>query len=292
MKIFVTGASGFVGSAVVSELISAGHQVIGLARSEESAKIVRDLGAEVLSGDLEDLDILKQGALEADGVIHTAFIHDYSQYLKAAEVDKNTINAIGETLIGTQKPFVVTTGMLGLPAIDGFVTEESSAENSPRGSELTTLALAEKGVNASVVRLARSVHDKGDKGFVSFVVAQARKNGVSAYPNSGDNQWCAVHRTDAAKAYRLAIEKSTKGAVYNIVGENGIKIKEIAELIGKELNLPVQSVSGDDIVNHFEWLSPFIASDGAATSLKTQEQLGWKPTQIGLLQDIQENYLK
>lgn len=263
-----------------------------MARSEQSAKIVSDLGAEVLLGDLENLEILKQGALQTDGVIHTAFIHDFSQYLKAAKVDENAINAIGETLIGTQKPFLVTMGMLGLPVIDGFVTENSSAENSPRSSEVIALALVEKGVNVSVVRLSRSVHDKGDKGFVAFVISQARKNGVSAYPDSGNNHWCAVHRTDAAKAYRLAIEKPTKGAVYNIVGDTAIKTREIAELIVRELNLPVQSVSGDDIVKHFEWLSPFIASDGAAISLKTQEQLGWKPTQIGLLQNIQENYLK
>lgn len=296
MKIFVTGASGYNGSAIVRELTGAGHQVIGLARSEKSAKVVSDLGTEVLHGNLEDLDILKQGAKNADGVIHAGFYHDFmhsndfSQFARASAIDKSAINAIGEVLMGTKKSFVVTSGTVGLPLINGVVTEESIAQNSPRFSEAAALALAEKGVYASVIRLAPSVHDKGDSGFMPFIINQARKNGVSAYPNEGNNHWTGVHRLDAAKAFRLAVEKGYKGALYNVVGDNGIEIKKIAELIGEQLNLPVKSISGDEVGKHFEWLSHFITMDCPATNLKTQEMLGWKPTHIGLLDDMKQNY--
>ena len=290
MKVFVTGASGFIGSTVVRELISAGHQVTGLARSEKSAKAISDAGAEVLNGDLEDLEILKQGAKNSDGVIHAGFFHDFTQFAKAVEIDKNAINAMGEVLIGTNKPLVVTGGILGLPLIDGNITEESLSSGFPRSSEVSALALVEKGVNASVIRLAPSVHDKGDYGFVPFIIAQARKNGISAYPKDGNNRWTAVHRLDAAKAFRLAVEKPVKGALYNVVGDTGIEVKRIAEVIGEKLNLPVVSLSEEEAANHFEWLSHFIAFDSPATNFKTQEQLGWKPTHIGLLEDIKENY--
>lgn len=290
MKVFVTGASGYVGSAVVRELISAGHQVIGLARSEASAKIISDAGAEVLLGNLEDLEVLKKGATQADGIIHTAFIHDFSQYQKAGEVDRSAINAMGEVIAGTEKPLIVTSGMLALPLIDGFIREESSAENAPRTSEATAMALAKKGVNVSVVRLPPSVHDKGDKGFIPFIISLARKNGFSAYPDNGKNCWSSVHRLDAAKAFRLALEKATKGAIYNVVDDNAIETKKIAELIGERLNLPVQSVSGEAIAAHFDWMARFITFEGAAVGIKTQEQLGWQPTCIGLLEDMQENY--
>lgn len=290
MKTFVTGASGFIGSAVVKELLDAGHQVIGLARSEASAKKISDAGAEVLLGTLEDLDVLQKGASKADGVIHTAFIHDFTQYQKAAETDKAAISAIGETLAGTKKPIVVTGGMLGLPLIDGFITEESSVTNSPRFSEAAALALTAKGIHASVVRLPPSVHDKGDKGFIPFIIAQARKNGVSAYPENGKNHWSAVHRLDAARAFRLAVEKAAKGAIYNVVGDNAIETKTIAGLIGEQLNLPVKSLSGEALVNHFDWMARFISFEGAATGFKTQEALDWKPTHIGLLEDMRQNY--
>lgn len=290
MKVFVTGASGYNGSTIVRELIGAGHQVIGLARSENSAKIVSEAGAEVLSGSLEDLDALKQGALSADGVIHAAFFHDFTQFSKAAEMDKTAINAMGGVLLGTSKPIVVTAGILGLPLIDGIITEESKSQGIPRFSETTALALVEKGVNASVVRLPPSVHDKSDKGFMPFIIEQARKNGVSAYPENGNNRWPAVHRLDAAKAFRLAVEKGIKGTLYNVVGDTGIELKTIATLIGETLNLPVKSVSGDELANHFEWMSSFIASDSPATNFKTQEMLDWKPTQNGLLEDMQQNY--
>ena len=290
MKVFVTGASGFIGSEIVKELLSAGHQVIGLARSEASAKQVSDAGAEVLKGSLEDLEILKQGALQADGVIHTAFFHDFTQFAKATEMDKTAINVMGEALMGTNKPIVVTSGILGLPLINGSITEESLSPAFPRASEATALALAEKGVNASVIRLAPSVHDTGDKGFVPFIIGQALKNGVSAYPAEGNNRWPAVHRQDAARAFRLAVEKGAKGALYNVVGESGIKVKHIAELISEKLNMPLMSLSGEKIDKHFEWMSRFIAFDSPATNIKTKEKLGWKPTHIGLLGDMMQNY--
>ena len=291
MKVFVTGASGFVGSAVIKELISAGHEVIGLARTAESAKKVRDAGAEVLLGGLEDLDILKQGASSADGVIHTAFVHDFTQYQKAGAIDKAAINAMGDALSGTDKPIVITTGMLGLPPIDGIITEESSAEHSPRTSEASALELAAKGVNASSVRLPPSVHDKGDKGFIPFIIQLARKNGVSAYVNEGTNRWSSVHRLDAAKAFRLAVERAVKGSKYNVVSDNGIEFKQIAMLIGEKLNIPVASLSGEAIEKHFDWMGRFAMLDAYATGAKTQSVLGWQPKHIGLLEDIEENYL-
>lgn len=290
MKVFLTGASGYNGTAIIQELIGAGHQVIGLARSENSAKVISDAGGEVLLGGLEDLDILKQGASQADGVIHAAFFHDFTQFAKAAEMDKAAIEAMGEVLLGTDKPIVVTSGIIGLPLVDGNVTEESISPGFPRFSETAALALAEKGVNASVVRLPPSVHDKGDHGFIPFIIAQARKNAVSAYPLAGNNRWPAIHRSDAANAFRLAIEKGNKGALYNVVGDTGIELKTIATLIGETLNLPVVSLSGDELTKHFEWMSHFIVFDSPATSFKTQEDLGWKPTQIGLLENMQQNY--
>ena len=290
MKVFVTGASGFVGSAVVTELIRAGHQVLGLARSEESAQAIRNAGAEVLMGDLEDLSSLKKGASESDGIIHTGFIHDFANFANSNEVEKIAINTMGEVLMGTDKPMVVTAGILGLPHIDGMVTEESMLQIPLRTSEKTALALVEKGVNVSVVRLAPSTHDKGDKGFVPFIINQARTHGVAAYPGDGSNRWPAVHRKDAAKLFRLALEKGVKGALYNAIGDNGIELKKIAKLIGEKLNLPLKSLSEEETKKHFEWMSHFIAFDSPASNFKTQELLDWKPTEIGLLEDMTKNY--
>jgi nucleoside-diphosphate-sugar epimerase len=290
MKVFVTGASGFIGSAVVQELIKAGHEVIGLARSEVSAAAIRKAGAEVLLGGLEDLDVLHQGAAQADGVIHTAFIHNFNEYAKAAEVDKAAIKAMGEALAGTNKPLVVTAGTLGLPLIDGVVTEESRSAGMPRGSEAAAMELAAEGVNASVIRLPPSVHDKGDQGFVPFIIHLAKTKGVSAYPGDGNNHWPAVHRLDTASLFRLALEKGEKGALYNAIGDSGIPVKTIAELIGEKLNLPVAAVTGEEVAKHFEWMSRFIGFDSPATALKTQELLGWKPVQMGLLEDVEGNY--
>ncbi len=289
MKVFVTGASGFVGSAVVQELLGAGHQVTGLARSEESATAIRNAGAEVLLGGLEDLDVLKQGASQAGGVIHTAFIHDFSQYHKAGEVDQTAIRIMAEAVKESGKPIVVTAGLLNLPLINGFITEDSLADDSLRKSETTALALAREGSNISVVRLPPSVHDRGDKGFMPFIISQALKNGVSAYPTEEKN-WSAVHRLDAARVFRLAIEKGAKGAVYNAVDDSSIPLREIATLIGENLNVPVQALSGEDLEKHFDWLNRFLAFEGAATGTRTREDLNWEPAHPGLLEDMKENY--
>ncbi|MBT1705779.1 SDR family oxidoreductase [Chryseosolibacter indicus] len=290
MKVFVTGASGFIGSAVVKTLIEARHQVIGLARNEESANKIKEMGAAVLMGNLENLDSLKEGALLADAIIHTAFIHDFTQYARANEVEKAAIDVMGEALRGTSKPMVVAAGILGLPAIDGITTEESIATNAARSSEGTALKWAQEGINTSIVRLPPSVHDKGDKGFIPFIIQQALRNKISAYPGNGENRWPAVHRLDAAKVFQLAMEKSARGALYNAVGDNGIELKIIAGLIGEKLNLPVGSVSGEELNKHFDWMSRFIAFDCLASSLKTQEQLGWKPMHLDLLEDMRKNY--
>ena len=290
MKVFVTGASGFIGSAIVKELLAAGHEVTGLGRSDESAKAIINAGANVLKGRLEDLDVLRQGASQADGVIHTGFSRDFTEYAKVGEIDNAAINAMGTALEGTNKAIVVTTGILGFQSIDGAITEESSSQYSPRLSEATALALAEKGINASVVRFPPSVHDKGDKGFIPFIIHLSRIKGLSPYPAEGNIRWSSVHRLDAAKAFRLALEKAEKGARYNVIGDNGIEVKSIATVIGEKLNLPIVPLSEEEVEKHFEWISRFITFDSYATGFKTQEQLNWKPTHIGLLDDMRKNY--
>ena len=290
MKVFVTGASGFIGSAIVKELLAAGHEVTGLARSEESAKAISDAGAQVLKGSLYDLDSLKRGASESDGVIHTAFIHDFSQYAKSAEADKAAIEAIGNALAGSDRPFIVTGGILGLEKENGFITENIAAPPFPRASEASAFALADNGVNTSVIRLPPSVHDNGDKGFIPMIINMARNKGASAYIGEGNNRWPAVHRLDAAHLFCLALEKAVKGSRYNATGDQGIPFRELAEVIGKNLNLPLVSVSPDKAADHFGWMAGFIAFDSPATAYKTREQLGWQPTHIGLIDDMQKHY--
>lgn len=295
MKVFVTGASGFIGSAVVKELLAAGHRVTGLARSEESARIISDAGAQVLRGSLTDLDSLRQGALQADGIIHTAFIHDFvldfSQYFKAAEADKAAIEAMGEAIKGTDKPIVVTGGTLGLPQTNGYVTEADTAPaDSPRASESAAMLLAEGGIKASVVRLPPCVHGHSERGFMagfaSVLMAIAKQKGVSAYVGNGSNRWPAVHRLDAAHLFRLALEKAGEGARYNGIGDEGLTIHAIADAIGKKLNLPVASIPQEEAMPHFGWMGGTIVLDVPATSYETQKQLGWEPTHSGLIEDI------
>jgi nucleoside-diphosphate-sugar epimerase len=288
MRIFVTGATGFIGSAVVKELINARHSVIGFARSNEGAKSLIAAGAEVLRGDMEDLDSLRSGAANSDGVIHLAFIHDFSRFKEICEVDKRAIEALGSTLEGSDRPLLVTSG-LALLASGRAATEYDPpvpvSASYPRASEVTALSLLERGVKASVVRLPQ-VHDRAKQGLVSYLINIARQKGVSAYIGEGLNRWAAVHVLDAARLYRLALEKSTAGAKYHAVAEEGVPVRDIAEAIGRGLKLPTMSLFAERAGEHFGALGLFAGLDLVASSALTQKQLDWRPTQTGLLDDL------
>ncbi len=287
MRIFVTGATGFIGSAVVSELKNAGHQVLGLARSDKGAASLRAAGAGVLRGSLEDLDSLRSGAANSDGVIHLAFIHDFLNYAAASETDRRAIQTLGAALAGSGRPLVVTSGTLLLKRQSSLATEKDEAvSNFPRKSEAVGLALASGGVRASVVRLPPSVHGDGDHGFVPHLFAIAREKGVSAYVGDGLNHWPAVHRLDAARLYRLALEKGTAGARYHGVTDEGVVFRDIARVIGRHLNVPVVSKSTEEAADHFGWMSHFAGIDCPASSAETQRELGWRPTHPALIADI------
>lgn len=290
MKVFVTGATGFVGSAVVQELIGAGYEVLGLARSDVAAKSLAAAGAEVCRGTLEDLSSLRSGAAMSDGVIHTAFNHDFSNFADACEKEQLGIEAIGATLAGSNRPFVVTSGT-ALLGSNHIATEEDMldpklADNWPRKSEEHALALLPQRVCVSVVRLPPSVHGDGDHGFVPRLIRIAREKGVSAYVSSGSNRWAAVHRLDAARLFRLAFEKAQPGAILHAVGDEGVPFRDIATVIGKRLNLPVLSKSQEEASDHFGFLGLFAAMDIPASSARTQQQFGWHPTQPGLIADL------
>lgn len=286
MRVFLTGATGFIGSAIVRELIDAGHQVLGLARSDAGAKSLIAAGAQVHRGTLEDLESLRSGAAAADGVIHAAFIHDFNNYAPAAEADRRAIETLGAELAGSDRPLVVTSGTLVLQGPGPLLTEEDKANpNFPRKSE-DALAMLSQGVHVVVVRLPPSVHGDGDHGFVPALINIARKNGVSAYIGDGLNRWPAVHRLDAAHLYRLAIEKGSAGARYHGIGDEGIPVRNIAEVIGKRLSLPVVAKSPEKAAEHFGWLANFFAIDSPASSVQTQKQLGWRPTHPSLITDM------
>lgn len=291
MRVFLTGASGFIGSAIVQELISAGHQVVGLVRSEASAKILTEAGAEPLMGSLDDLDGLKRGAEAADAVIHTAFIHDFSNYAASAQADKQAIETLGAALAGSNRPLIVTGGVLGLtPGHGDLITEDDAAAPMPRASEASAMALTDSGIRTGVIRLAPSVHGPNDHGFVPTLIQVAREKGVSAYIGDGSNRWPAVHRLDAARLYRLAIEKGTVGSRYNGIAEEGIPFREIAEAIGKQLNVPVVSISPDEAAGHFGWIGNFAKFNSPVSNQKTREQLGWEPTHPGLIEDLNAGF--
>ncbi|OOM80509.1 SDR family oxidoreductase [Clostridium sp. BL-8] len=294
MRIFVTGATGFIGSKIVEELLGAGHEVIGLARSDSSAASLTAAGATAHRGSLEDLESLRSGASSADGVIHAAFDHDnfITNFAACCETDRRAIDALGSALAGSNKPLVVTFGTAGIKP--GFLlTEDDKASSSltagPRtASETLTLSLASKGVRASVVRPAPIVYGDGERyGLVTMLIEIARSKGFSAYVGDGSNRWPAVHRLDAAKLYRLALEQAPAGSIFHAVANEGIPFKEIAEAIGRRLNLPVKSISSEESVNHLGGpLGQLIAADIPASNALTQERLGWQPTHFELIQNI------
>jgi nucleoside-diphosphate-sugar epimerase len=287
MKVFVTGASGFVGSAVVQELQQAGHQVLGLARSEASAQALIAAGAEVFQGDLTDLNSLKRGAAAADGIIHLAYNHDFSQYEAAAVTETSAIGAMGSVLAGSDRPLVVTSGFAGF-APGRLATEEEMPAVVVRTSESAALSLVPQGVRAMVVRLAASVHDVNDHGFVPYLIGVARQRGEAAYIGEGLNRWPAVHRLDAAHLFRLALEQGQAGARYHGVGDEGIAFRDLATVIGRHLNVPVVSKSPEEAADYFGWMARFAGLDMAASSALTQQRLGWQPTHLGLLADLEQ----
>ncbi len=290
MRVFVTGATGFIGTAIVQELLNAGHQVLGLARSDASAQKLVDAGAAAHRGDLEDLDSLRRGAESADGVIHAGFIHDFTRFPEVCQVDKIAIETIGNVLAGSGRPFIVTSGTAlvspGKVATEDIISPFNPAW--PRASEQAADAVADLGVRTAAIRLSPSVHGDDDKhGFIPILVNLAREKGVSAYIGEGQNRWNAVHRLDAAHLFRLALENATPGARFHAAAEEAITVKIIAGAIGKQLNLPVVSVAPEAAAEHFGWFAHMAAIDCPASSKWTQEQLNWHPTHSTLLADIE-----
>ncbi|MGZ8649398.1 MAG: SDR family oxidoreductase [Solirubrobacteraceae bacterium] len=288
MRIFVTGASGWIGSAVVPELLAAGHEVLGLARSDTAADAVAALGAEAHRGTLDDVESLRSGAASSDGVVHLGYHHDFSQMTEAAELDRHAIETFGEVLGGTDGPLVVASGVLGLGT--GRATTERDRPDPavhPRvANAQTALSLAGRGVRSSVVRFAPTVHGPGDHGFMATLVDLARRTRVAAYVDDGTNRWPAVHRLDAAALVRLAVESAPAGTVLHAVDEQGIPTREIAAAIGRSLDVPTQSLPATDAQAHFGWIGPFFGMDAAASNTLTRELLGWTPIHPGLLADL------
>jgi nucleoside-diphosphate-sugar epimerase len=288
MRIFVTGAPGFIGSALVPELIQAGHHVLGLTRSEAGAESLRKSGAEVLRGNLEDLDSLREGAAKTDGVIHLAFNHDFSRFQRNCDDDREAIRVIGEVLLGSNRPLVVTSGTAIATNVDGAPSTEDgpTASWNPRAaSEAAVKELTARGVNTSVVRLAQ-IHDTRKQGLVPYVHAVAREKRVSAYIGDGSIRWPAAHVSDTARLYRLVIEKAEPGAIYHAVDEQGVSMKAIAEALGRGLKVPVVSIQPEEAEAHFGWLAHFASHDMPASSELTQRKLNWKPTGPGLIADL------
>ena len=291
MRVFITGATGFIGSAVTKELIASGHQVLGLCRSDDKAAALAAAGAEVHRGSIEDLDSVKAGAARSDGVIHLAFNHDFSRYQANCDDDRKVIDALGSVLAGSKRPLLVTSGtgmtisVAGQPA-----TEDSSVMSSdvmPRAaSEEAAMSVAAKGVNVGIVRLPQ-VHDTAKQGLVTYAIQVAREKGVVAYVGEGQNRWPAAHITDTARLYRLAIEKAEPGAKYHAVAEEGVKMCDISEVLGRRLKLPVKSIAPEEAFDYFGWLGIFAGLDVPASSAQTKKRLGWQPTGPGMLADLE-----
>jgi len=290
MRVFVTGATGFIGSAVVADLIAAGHKVLGLTRSEGGASALAAAGAEAWRGSLEDPEGLKRGAAQSDGVIHTAFNHDFSTYVANCEADRAVIEALGSVLAGSERPLIVTSGT-GMGAASGsLVTEEdppARAADVPRAaSEEAAALVGAQGVNVSVMRLPQ-IHDTERQGLVSYAIEAAREKGVSAYVGDGRNRWPAAHLLDTARLYRLALEKAEPGARYHAVAEEGVPMRDIAEVIARRLRVPAVSIAPEEASAHFGWLAMFAGLDVPASSLQTRNRLGWRPTGPGLIADLE-----
>lgn len=301
MKVFVTGATGFVGSAVVRELLAAEHQVIGFARSDASAASLAAIGVEVQRGTLDDLDSLRSAAAASDGVIHTAFANEalqsgYAAFMEAAQVERRAIETLGEALVGSNRPLVVTSGTAfvssGRPATEEDIpdADKVARTGNPRNPEAAALLVASRGVRASIVRLPPSVHGEGDHGFVPALISIARAKGVSAYVGDGSNRWAAGHRLDVAHLFRLALENAPAGSRFHAVGDEGVPVRDIATVIGRHLNVPVVSVPVEEANDHFGWIGHFFSMNISASSVLTQQRLDWHPVQPGLLADLDHDY--
>ena len=291
MRVFLTGATGFIGSAIVPELIKAGHQVLGLTRSDAGAQSLKAAGAEVHRGNLEDLESLRSGAAKSDGVIHCAFDHDFSNFVANCEKDRRAIEAMGDALVGSDRPLIITSGtglgnsVPGQPATEDIVN--FNLPNPRVASEQAGVSIAERGVNVSVVRLPQ-VHDPVKQGLITPYVQLTREKGVAAYLGDGRNRWPAVHVLDAARLYRLALEKQEAGARYNAVAEEGVPVRDIVEVIARGLKVPAVSLSAEEAPAHFGWLAAFVGFDMPASSAQTQQRLGWHPTGPGLIADLEQ----